>query len=94
MSERVMSGVVGLDGNVVVRMVGLSGCVTDGGGLCGNVVVVTGIGANVVDMGVVVAVAVVTAVLNSVVLTNVIVGVAANASHTCLRGAALHPHGL
>ena len=30
LSERVMSGVVGLDGNVVVRMVGLSGCVTDG----------------------------------------------------------------
>ena len=30
LSERVMSGVVGLGGNVVVRMVGLSGCVMDG----------------------------------------------------------------
>ena len=54
--------------------------------------VVTGSGADVVDIGVVVAVAVVTAVLNSMVLTSVIVGVAANIAHTCLREVALHPH--
>ena len=62
------------------------------GRLRGNVVVVTGIGADVVDIGVVVAVAVATAVLNNMALTSVIVGVAANVSHTGLRGAALHPH--
>ena len=60
LSERVMSGVVGLDGNVVVRMVGLSGCVTDGGGLCGNVVVVVAMRVNTM---VVVVVAVVVIVL-------------------------------